>query len=200
MPASTLGTSTAAPRAAADILAQSEHDAHGSACVVTPSPDFAQAVLAEIERQVADLPRAGIVRAALQHAGFVIRTRDLDEAADIASLYAPEHLHLLVTDPWALLPRIRNAGAILVGPHSGAPIGDYLAGPSHTLPTAGCARFSSPLNVDDFVKKTNLIVMDHAAAGRLSPLAATFARAEGLAAHERAALAGHILAAPSGEA
>lgn len=172
---------------AADILTQTEHDRHSSAALVTPSREVVQKVLAEIETQLADLPRADIVRAALQNAGFVVQTRDLAEAAEVASLYAPEHLHLVVRDPWALLPLIRNAAAILMGAHSSAPLGDYLAGPSHTLPTAGSARFASPLNVDDFVKKTSLIALEPDAAARLAPLAATFADFEGLPAHARAA-------------
>ena len=104
------------------------------------------------------------------------------------NLYAPEHLHVLVREPWGLIARLENAGAILVGEWTSAPLGDYVIGPSHTLPTAGCARFASPLNVDDFVKKTNLLHLDQATARRLAPAAAAFARFEGLEAHERAAL------------
>jgi histidinol dehydrogenase len=183
-----LADDSADPHAlAGDLIAQAEHDPHGSAALVTPSADLIRATLTAIEQQLEDLPRAAIVRAALGGAGFAVRTRSLGEAADVASLYAPEHLHLIVRDPWALLPRIANAGAILIGEASSAPIGDYLAGPSHTLPTAGCARFASPLNVDDFVKKTSLICLDEAAAAPLSPLAAVFARHEGLEGHARAA-------------
>lgn len=181
---------------AADILSQTEHDAHCSAVLVTPSDVLVRNVLAAIETQLAYLPRASIVRAALNGAGFVVRTRDLAEAADVASRYAAEHLHLIVRDPWSLLPLIRNAGAILIGEHTSAPLGDYLAGPSHTLPTAGSARFSSPLNVDDFVKKTSLLAFDQAAAARLAPLAATFARFEGLEAHARAAQRDFFRGAP----
>ena len=173
--------------AAADILSQAEHDVHCSAIVVTPSERFARAVLGEIEEQARTLPRADIVCAALAENGFLVRTRSLDEAAAVASLYAPEHLHLLVRDPFALIGQIENAGAILVGPHTSAPLGDYLAGPSHTLPTAGAARFSSPLNVDDFVKKTSLLYFTADSADNLGGAAATFAQWEGLEAHARAA-------------
>ncbi len=173
--------------AAADVLAQAEHDVHCSAVVVTPSDDFAAAALTEIQTQLRSLPRADIVRAALESNGFLVRTRSLEEAAAVASLYAPEHLHLDVRDPWALLGRIENAGAVLIGAHTSAPLGDYLAGPSHTLPTGGCARFSSPLSVDDFVKKTSLVYLGEEAAGRLADAAATFAEWEGLAALARAA-------------
>lgn len=173
--------------AAADILAQTEHDPNCSAVIVTPSQDFADAALAEIETQTRTLPRADIVRRALEANGFVVLTRSLEEAAKVASLYAPEHLHLDVREPFALLARIENAGAILIGPRTSAPLGDYMAGPSHTLPTAGCARFSSPLNVDDFLKKTNLIYLSEEVAQGLAAAAATFAEFEGLEAHARAA-------------
>jgi histidinol dehydrogenase len=185
-----LGDDAADPAgAAADILAQTEHDPLCSAAVVTPSAAFADRVLEEIARQTADLPRADIVRRALDANGFVVCTRSLEEAADVASLYAPEHLHLDVREPWALLGRIENAGAILVGRHVSATLGDYLAGPSHTLPTAGCARFSSPLNVDDFLKKTSVLYFSGEAADNLAGAAAVFARFEGLEAHVRAAAA-----------
>lgn len=173
--------------AAADVLAQTEHDTHCSAIIVTPSDEFAQGVLAEIESQTRTLPRAEIVRTALERNGFLVRTQSLEEAARVASLYSPEHLHLDVREPFALLGRIENAGAILIGAHSSAPLGDYLAGPSHTLPTAGCARFSSPLSVEDFLKRTSLIYFSQDAAEPLTDAAATFARYEGLTAHARAA-------------
>jgi len=184
---------------AADILAQTEHGPDNGAVLVTPSSSLVQKVLAEIERQLADLPRAQTVRANLASAGFVVQTRDLAEAAEVASRYAAEHLHLMVQDPWPLLPLIRNAGAILIGEHTSAPLGDYLAGPSHTLPTGGSARFSSPLNGDDFVKKTSLLAFDRTAAARLAPLAATFADFEGLEAHARAARRSRA-GEPSGDA
>lgn len=173
--------------AAADILAQCEHDANCSALVGTPSQAFAGALLDALEEQSATLPRRDITHRALRDNGYLVVTRDLEEAAELISLYAPEHLHIDVREPWALLGRIRNAGAILIGPHTSASLGDYLAGPSHTLPTAGAARFSSPLNVDDFLKKTSLLSFDREAAVRMAPAAAAFAEFEGLEAHARAA-------------
>lgn len=176
-----------AAEAAADVLAQCEHDPLCSAVIATPSELFAEAFFAEVERQLRDLPRAAIVRLALQNRGYLVLTRSLEEAAEVVSLYAPEHLHVDVRDPWSLLGRLKNAGAILMGRHTSASLGDYIAGPSHTLPTAGCARFASPLGCDDFVKRTSLISFDAAAADRLSPPAAIFAEFEGLEAHVRAA-------------
>ena len=173
--------------AAADILTQCEHDKNASALIATPSESFSAAVQAAIERQLETLPRAEFARAALKNNGFVVVTESLEQAAQIVSLYAPEHLHIDVRDPWAILGLIENAGAILLGPHSSAPIGDYMAGPSHTLPTAGCARFASPLNVDDFVKKTNLLSFSAQAADALAGDAARFAEFEGLEGHARAA-------------
>jgi histidinol dehydrogenase len=176
-----------AAQAAADILSQCEHDPNGSALVATASEAFATALLSELEKQLSDLPRADIARRAIGDNGFLVVTNTLEEAAEVISLYAPEHLHIDIRDPWGMLGRIRNAGAILVGRNSSAPLGDYVAGPSHTLPTAGCARFSSPLGWDDFVKRTSLIAFDHTVAEQLGPLAATFAEFEGLEAHARAA-------------
>jgi histidinol dehydrogenase len=173
--------------AAADILTQCEHDPNSSALIATPAASFAAAVREEMSRQLEDLPRADIARRALECAGFAVVTSSLDEAAEVVNLYAPEHLHVDVREPWAILGRITNAGAILVGRHTSAPLGDYLAGPSHTLPTAGCARYASPLNVDDFVKKTSVLYFDEAAAGALSESAAVFAEFEGLEGHARAA-------------
>ena len=178
-------------QAAADILAQCEHDRNCSALVATPSEGWAKRLVAEIEQQCETLPRAAIVRAALEANGFIVVTGDLSEAAEIVSRYAPEHLHVEVREPWAILGRIENAGAILVGAHTSASLGDYLAGPSHTLPTAGCARFASPLNIDDFTKKTSLLYFDAGAASALAGAAATFARFEGLEGHVRAAQRQH---------
>ncbi|MBC8104545.1 MAG: histidinol dehydrogenase [Cytophagales bacterium] len=176
--------------AAADILAQAEHDALASALVATPSRAFATAVTAALERQIQTLPRADIARRALQGNSYLVCTQTLEEAAEVISRYAPEHLHLDVAEPWGILGRIENAGAILLGPYTTASHGDYLVGPSHTLPTAGCARFASPLSVDDFVKRTSLLYLDRKAAERLAPDVARFADLEGLEAHRRAALRG----------
>ena len=173
--------------AAADILTQCEHDKNASALIATPSESFAAAVQAAVAQQLETLPRAAFARAALEANGFVVVTESLEQAAQIVSFYAPEHLHIDVRDPWTILGSIENAGAILLGPHSSAPLGDYMAGPSHTLPTAGCARFASPLNVDDFVKKTNLLAFSASAADALAEDAARFAEFEGLEGHARAA-------------
>ena len=145
------------------------------------------AILAAIERQLVDLPRADVVRRALAERSFAALTHDLNEAIAVINAYAPEHLHLLCTDPWSRVAQIENAGAILLGEHSNAALGDYIAGPSHTLPTAGCARFASPLNVDDFLKKSSLLSFDAPTASALGALAATFATFEGLEGHARAA-------------
>jgi histidinol dehydrogenase len=173
--------------AAADILTQCEHDKNCSAIVASPSEAFLSAVLAEIERQSATLPRAEIALKAVTDNGFLVLTRTVEEAAQVISLYAPEHLHVDVAEPYELLGRIENAGAILIGRHTSAPLGDYVAGPSHTLPTVGCARFASPLNADDFTKKTSLLSFSAAVAKELSETAAIFAEFEGLEAHARAA-------------
>ena len=173
--------------AAADILVQCEHDANSSALVASPSEAFLKQVQAEIERQAATLPRADIALKALAANGFLVLTRSIEEAAAIVSLYAPEHLHIDTRDPYALLGHIENAGAILIGAHTSAPLGDYVAGPSHTLPTAGCARFASPLNIDDFTKKTSLLAFSADVAKTLAPAAEIIATFEGLEAHARRA-------------
>ena len=173
---------------AADILAQAEHDALTSAVVATPSRAFAEAVNAALLRQIETLPRADIARRALESHGYLVLTQNLEEAAAVVSLYAPEHLHVDVASPWEILGSIENAGAILLGPHTSASHGDYIAGPSHTLPTAGCARFASPLSVEDFIKRTSLLYLGREAAARLAPSVARLAELEGLEAHRRAAL------------
>lgn len=172
--------------AAREILAQCEHDAHSLALAVSPSETFLAALQTELATQAQTLPRRAIVEAALTHS-FFVQTRTLDEAADVINAFAPEHLHILIDNPWEMVGKIKNAGAILLGSHTSAPLGDYLAGPSHTLPTAGCARFASPLNGDDFVKKTSLLAFGKSAAESLAPFVQTFARWEGLEAHARAA-------------
>ena len=172
--------------AAREIMAQCEHDVLTVALVVSPSKVFLRGVQAEWERVAPTLPRAEILAASWKNACFVL-AQNLSDAAEVVNAFAPEHLHILTQDNWGLVGKIRNAGAILLGPYSSAPLGDYLAGPSHTLPTAGCARFASPLNIDDFVKKTSLLSFSEAAAAPLAPLVETFSRAEGLEAHARAA-------------
>ncbi len=187
-----LADDTASPiTVALEIITQTEHDPLNSALVVTTSPALAAALPAEVERQLADLPRAAIVSAALGDFGYIALVDTMEEAVSIINAYAPEHLHLLTRNSWGLIPLIENAGAILVGAESAAALGDYVAGPCHTLPTAGSARFSSPLNVDDFVKKTSVIALGGSAARALAPAAVAFAEAEGLEAHARSAR--HVL-------
>lgn len=172
---------------AADIIAQCEHDPLNSALLVSPSEAILSAVLAEIERQLETLPRAEVVRKALEQHSFVVRTDSLAEAAAVVSVFAPEHLHLDVRDPWGILGSIRNAGAILIGPYTSASLGDYVAGPSHTLPTAGGARFDSPVSVDTFCKRSSVLYFSRETAQPLAEDAALLAEFEGLEAHARAA-------------
>ncbi len=172
--------------AALDLLTQAEHDIECAAYLVTPSAEFAQQTHMEIDRQLASLPRQEILKQALDSHGVMIVTESLEQAYDLANVCAPEHLALMVRDPFAALGRIRNAGAILMGDFTPQTLGDYMAGPSHTLPTSGTARFASPLNVDTFLKKTSFI---YYTAEALSPLAASlvgFACAEGFDAHAQA--------------
>ncbi len=168
---------------AADLLSQAEHDPLASAILVTTSEAVCDAVLAEVERQTTLLPRADIVRVSLADYGAAVVVRDLDEALAVSNRIAPEHMEVVTADPTALLGGIRNAGAIFLGPWTPEPVGDYFAGPNHTLPTAGTARFFSPLSVDDFVKKSSVIRYSEAAFRAAAPDVARFAEAEGLDAH-----------------
>ncbi len=171
---------------ALEVICQIEHDPANRALLVALSQTALDRALVAIERQLSDLPRALVVRESLEHS-FGVVASGLDEAVSVLDAFAPEHLHVLVADPWAVLPKIQNAGAILLGPHSRAALGDYIVGPSHTLPTAGCARYASPLNVDDFVKKQSVLWLDAEVAGILAEAAATIATAEGLEGHARSA-------------
>ena len=173
---------------AADLLSQAEHDKLAAAVLVTPSRTLAEAVSAELERQIPLLPRAEIARAAIDTAGKIILTRDIDEALDMANAIAPEHLEVAVDDPFALLPRIENAGSVFLGKNSPEPVGDYFAGTNHTLPTGGSAKFSSPLSVDDFVKKTSYLYYSREALSKAKNKIADFAHREGLDAHARSVL------------
>ncbi len=172
---------------AADMLAQAEHDVLASAILLTPSRKLAEAVQVEIGRQMETLPRADILAQSLPGQSGIVITRDLDEAAELNNLYAPEHLCLAVADPWALSEKITNAGGIFMGEHSFEVLGDYIAGPSHVMPTGGSARFASPLNVWDFVHIISLIALNPATTAQIAPQAALIARAEGLEAHARSA-------------
>ena len=174
--------------AAADLLSQAEHDALASAVLVTDSMALAQAVSDEVERQLCLLPRERIARASIEQYGRIIVTDDLTAAIEAANELAPEHLELCVEDPQAYLPLVRNAGSVFMGRYCPESLGDYIAGPNHTLPTSGTARFSSPLSVDDFIKKTQYTYFTREALAGLADEIAVFARAEGLDAHARAAL------------
>ncbi len=171
---------------AADMLSQAEHDALSAAVLVTPCRALAQAVAAELSKQVAELDRREIAMASLNRYGTIVVTEDLKEAAQIANEVAPEHLELCVCDPYSLLPDIHNAGAIFLGHYAPEPLGDYFAGPNHVLPTSGTARFFSPLSVDDFVKKSSLIYYEKEALRSAAEDIILLARKEGLHAHARA--------------
>ena len=173
---------------AADLLSQAEHDALSSAVLITDSMALAQQVSAEVERQLKTLPREAIARASIETNGKIIVTSDLLCAIDVSNELAPEHLELCVKEPERYLAYVKNAGSVFLGNDCPESLGDYLAGPNHTLPTSGTARFSSPLGVDDFVKKTQYTYFSREALGELADKIAVFARAEGLEAHARAAL------------
>lgn len=173
---------------AADLLAQAEHDLLASAILLTPSQALIEKVQIEIARQVEERRRAEIIAASLENRGGAVLTRDLEEAIRLANEYAPEHLGLSVRDPWRWVEKVNNAGGVFMGEHSFEVLGDYLAGPSHVMPTGGSARFASPLNVWDFVKIISLVALDEQTAQTIGPSAATIAEAEGLDAHGNAAL------------
>lgn len=171
---------------AADMLSQAEHDKLASAVLVTDSRTLAEAVRDELEIQLESLPRKDVARASIDNNGKIIVTDSLEKAAEAANRIAPEHLELCVDEPFALLPRIRNAGSIFLGRNAPEALGDYFAGPNHTLPTSGTARFSSPLSVDDFVKKSSFLYYTQEALQAVSSQVQSFARQEGLEAHARA--------------
>ena len=173
---------------AADLLSQAEHDKLASAVLVTDSAALAAAVQAELEIQIPRLERADIARASIDSNGKIIVADDLAQAIDISNEIAPEHLELCLDDPFAYLDRIRHAGSIFMGRNCPEALGDYFAGPNHTLPTSGMARFSSPLSVDDFIKKTQYTYYTQDALKRVAKDVAAFATAEGLTAHARSAL------------
>lgn len=172
--------------AAADMLAQAEHDPMATAILITSSPMLAHAVLDELPGQLAELERAEIAGQSLAANGLIIITPDTATAINLANAYAPEHLCLLLSDPWSVVPLVRNAGGIFIGEDSPEAIGDYTAGPSHVMPTGGTARFSSPINVAEFTKVISVAALNREALRRLGPATARFARAEGLTAHARA--------------
>lgn len=175
-----------AERAAADMLSQAEHDVLASAVMVTTSARLAELVAAEIERQLAELPRREIAQRSIEDNGRVIVAESLDDVVEIANALAPEHLEVYTSDPFALLPRLVNAGSIFLGGYTPEPVGDYFAGPNHTLPTSGTARFSSPLSGADFVKRSSYIHYTKEALKEAGEKIAAFAESEGLQAHANA--------------
>jgi histidinol dehydrogenase len=184
-----VGDGATNPRhAAADLLSQAEHDKLASAVMVTDSMELAQAVQAEIEQQIPSLLRSDIARASIDNNGKIIVADTLFKAIDIANEIAPEHLELLVDNPFDYLDSIRHAGSVFMGRNCPEALGDYLAGPNHTLPTSGTAKFSSPLSVDDFIKKTQYTYYTADALANVAQDVAFFAKQEGLTAHARSAV------------
>ena len=168
---------------AADLLSQAEHDVLASAVLVTDSEELAEAVQLEVERQLTLLPREPIARKSIEGSSKILLCDSLEEAIDTANRIAPEHLEICTDDPFAILSRIKNAGSIFLGKNAPEALGDYFAGPNHTLPTSGTARFSSPLGVDDFVKKSQFIYYTRDALEQVAQPIAAFAREEGLEGH-----------------
>ncbi len=182
-----LADSTANPAyVAADLLSQAEHDVMASAVLVTTCRELAQAVQQEVEAQVAVLPRKEIAQASIRDYGVICVVNSMEQGLDVVNRLAPEHLELMVEEPMAYVGQIKNAGAIFLGPYSSEPVGDYFAGTNHVLPTNGTARFSSPLNVDDFLKKSSLISYSRQDLLAHGQKIMSLARQEGLEAHARA--------------
>ncbi len=172
---------------AMDMFSQAEHDEQAQAILLCPHQAFLDNVRASLEKLLPEMPRADIIRASLESRGALIKTRDLHEATEIANWVAPEHLELSVAEPRALLPAIHHAGAIFLGRHTAEALGDYCAGPNHVLPTSRTARFSSPLGVYDFQKRSSLIFCSPEGSDQLGRVASVLARGEGLTAHARSA-------------
>jgi histidinol dehydrogenase len=170
---------------AADLLAQAEHDEDASVVLVTPDPALAEEILEELAQQLGSAPRREIAAASLGARSLAVVSRNLDEAIDLANRYGAEHLQIMTREAESLVPRIENAGAIFLGPYAPVPIGDYVAGPSHTLPTGGTARFFSPLGVEDFLKRVSVMGLEREAFKRVAPHAVRLAELEGLFAHAR---------------
>ncbi len=168
---------------AADLLAQAEHDPMAAAVLITPSQDFADKVAAQVDAQLVDHPRHTLTEKAIAHYGVAIVVETLDQAAELSNLFAPEHLELALDEPWELLPKIRHAGAIFLGHHTPEAVGDYLAGPNHTLPTSGAARYASPLGVETFLKHSSLIHYSQVALEKVAKAIDTLASHEGLPSH-----------------
>ena len=173
---------------AADLLSQAEHDKMASAVLVTESEALAKAVTEELERQIPLLPRAEIARASIDNNGKIIIVDSIEQAIEVSNEIAPEHLEVCVDDPFRYLADIRHAGSIFLGRNAPEALGDYFAGPNHTLPTSGTARFSSPLGVDDFIKKSSFTYYTQDALAAEAEKIGFFARREGLEAHARSAM------------
>ena len=173
---------------AADLLSQAEHDKNATAVLVTDSTDLANAVSNELERQIPMLSRAEIARCSIDNNGKIIITDSIDEAIYVANGLAPEHLEICLDDPFKYLDKIKNAGSVFMGKYCPEALGDYFAGPNHTLPTSGTARFSSPLSVDDFVKKTQFSYYTKEALEKVAKKVEFFANKEGLGAHAKSAV------------
>lgn len=172
---------------AMDLFSQAEHDELAQAILLSPDADFIDAVAASIARQLEAMPRKAVIRASLEDRGALIQVRDLDEACAIANHIAPEHLELSVEQPEKWLEKIRHAGAIFLGRYTSEALGDYCAGPNHVLPTSRTARFSSPLGVYDFQKRSSIIKVSEQGAAKLGPIASILAHGEGLQAHAMSA-------------
>ena len=170
---------------AADLLAQAEHDEMASAVCLTPNETLANEVASEVKRQLINLKRKSIVKRSVKNFGAIVVTRDMDEAIAIANRFAPEHLELMVRNPRKLLSKIKHAGAVFMGHNTPETIGDYIAGPNHILPTGGTARFSSPLGVYDFLKRSSVLSFSKKSLNKYGKQAARFAEMEGLEAHGR---------------
>jgi histidinol dehydrogenase len=170
-----------------DLFSQAEHDEDAQSILLCPDAAFVSRVEESIDRLLPDMQRREIIETALRTRGALIVCRDLDEAAEVGNFIAPEHLELSLADPQSYLSKIQHAGAIFMGRHTSEPLGDYCAGPNHVLPTSRTARFSSPLGVYDFQKRTSLIMVSAAGARTLGRTASTLARGEGLEAHARSA-------------
>ncbi|HYT48592.1 MAG TPA: histidinol dehydrogenase, partial [Burkholderiales bacterium] len=179
--------STPADWVAMDLLSQAEHDEAAQAILLSPDEKYLDAVEGAMQRLIGEMSRRSVISASLKARGALMQTRDLDEACTLANRIAPEHLELAVQDPEKLLSKVRNAGAIFLGRWSSEAIGDYCAGPNHVLPTAGTARFSSPLGAYDFQKRSSVIEISRQSAAELGRVAATLAEGEGLTAHARSA-------------
>ncbi len=168
---------------AADLLSQAEHDELASAVLITTSEDLANKVKIEVEKQTAVLQRREIIEKSLENYGAIIVVKDYDEACDLSNRVAPEHMEVCTKEPFSLLPKIQNAGAIFLGHYTPEPLGDYMAGPNHVLPTGGTARFFSPLSIDDYIKKSSIISFNQEALQALGKDVVKFAESEGLTAH-----------------